>query len=245
MYIVEAGSLSLEKFQLVSTLFARTTNMPDIKLYRKDGSCSMASHILLRELKIPFTAIELQAGPNGYEAADGSFSHGEYLNIHPSGYVPALSVDGTVITENPAILRYIADQVPERGLLGSRPMDPYRVQEWLVWLSASLHAAGFGALWRPARFADDENAHPAIVRKGRAKILDCFERIEGRIEGSFAVGDSLTVVDIYLHTFWRWGVGIGLDTEQYPRYRELARRVEAMEMVKTVMAEEGQSLTVA
>ena len=217
--------------------------MANIVLYGTDGSCSMASHIILRELNIPFKRIRLSAGPKGYEAADGSFSHEEYLKIHPSGYVPALTVDGFVLTENPAILPFLADQAPGRKLMGPGTLTPYRVQEWLVWISAQLQGAGFGALWRPARFSDDVNMHPAIQAKGREKILDCFRRIEGRIEGPFTVDDALTVVDIYLHTFWRWGVGIGIDMEQYPRYREVARKVEALESVRAAMEEEGQPLT--
>lgn len=106
----------------------------------------MVAHILLSELGIPFHAVPLHVGDSGYEAADGSFSHAEYVqDINSTGYVPALSVDGEVITENPAILRYIANLAPERQLLGSTALQKARVDEWLAWLLSTLHGAGFGA----------------------------------------------------------------------------------------------------
>lgn len=216
---------------------------PKLILYCRDGSCSMVSHILLTELNIPFTVIQMTPGPDGYEAADKSFTHAEYVrDIHPAGYVPALSVDGEVVTENPAILKYIAGLASERRLVGSTAMQKARVDEWLNWLSGSLHGSGFGAFWRPARFVEDEKAFEGIQSKGHKTILACFERIDKRVEGEHAVGSELTVVDVYLHTFYRWGSLIGVDMEQYPRYGVLAREVEKLESVKKIMAAEGQEL---
>lgn len=216
---------------------------PKLILYRRNGSCSMVSHILLTELNIPFTAIQMALGPDGYEAADKSFTHAEYVrDVHPAGYVPALSVDGEVITENPAILRYIARLAPERQLVGSTAMQEARVDEWLNWLSGSLHGAGFGAFWRPARFIEDEKIFDAIQAKGYKTILMCFERIDKRVDGKHAVGNDLTVVDVYLHTFYRWGRLIGVDMGRYPRYGEVARQAEKLESVKKIMAVEGQDL---
>jgi glutathione S-transferase len=202
----------------------------------------MVSHILLRELNIPFKSVELKAGPNGYEAADGSFTNAEYRDIHPSGYVPAMSVDGVAITENPAILRYIADQAPERKLLGSGPLQPYKVEEWLAWLSGNLHGSGFGMLWRPGRFTNDAGMYDAISKKGAERVVECYGRIEESIVGPLVLGEQLSVVDVYLHTFWRWGKGTGFDMERFPKYQELAKRVEAMDTVKAVMQNENQPL---
>ncbi|KAF2159453.1 hypothetical protein M409DRAFT_30071 [Zasmidium cellare ATCC 36951] len=216
---------------------------PKLTLYRRNGSCSMVSHILLTELAIPFTSIQMAPGPHGYEAADKSFTHAEYVrDMHPSGYVPALSVDGEVITENPAILRYIANLAPDRKLLGATAMQNAKVDEWLNWLSGSLHGNGFGAYWRPARFSADEGAHISIQAKGFQNVLSCFDRIDQRVDGEHAVGEELTVVDVYLHTFYRWGHMIGVDMGQYPRYGGVARKVEKLESVKRIMAEEGEKL---
>ena len=218
--------------------------MPEIVLYGADGSCALVAHMLLRELQVPFKRVRMTVGPDGYEAADGSLSHAAYLKIHPSGYVPALSVDGFVVTENPAILQYIASFAPERELLGSTTKETYRAMEWMAWLSGTLHGSAFAGLWRPTRFVDDaEYAHAAIVEKGHKKIIACYGRIEESVEGEFAVGSHLTVVDFYLHNFWRWGCQIGVDMTPYPRYRAVARQIEQLERAKAAIAEEDQPLT--
>ncbi|KAK4505152.1 hypothetical protein PRZ48_003115 [Zasmidium cellare] len=203
----------------------------------------MASHILLTELNLPFTTSRMAAGPDGYEAADKSFTHADYVrDVHPSGYVPALSVDGEVITENPAILKYIAGLAPERNLLGTTAIQKARVDEWLNWLSGSLHGSGFGAFWRPSRYTADEGAFKGIQDKGYQTILACFERIDERVEGQYAVGKGLTVADVYLHTFYRWGHLIGVDMSQYTKYGRVAREVEKLDSVRKIMAEEGEKL---
>ena len=128
--------------------------------------------------------------------------------------------------------------------MGSKPMETYRCLEWMSWPSGTVHGAGFAGLWRPARFLDNaESAHAAIVEKGRRKILDCYDRIEERIEADFAVGSHLTVVDFYLHNFWRWGCLIGVDMTKYLRYRAVARHIERLDGAKAAIEEEKQHLT--
>lgn len=204
----------------------------------------MASRILLEELQIPSNIVKLGMGPDGLQATNGSLSNAEYKQkIHPSGYVPALVLKtGVVITENPSVLTYVASLKPERELLGTTSVEHARVLEWLVWLSATLHGSGFGAYWRPARFIDDEAAHTLIEKKGREIILRCFDRIEQRVDGRHAVGDKLTVVDVYLHVFYRWGNEIGVDMDKYPRFQELVRETEKLKSVQAIMAREGYAL---
>lgn len=121
--------------------------MSKLILYGADGSCALVPHMLLRELDVHFNRVRMHSGSDGLlEAADGSLSHTEYLKIHPSGYVPALSVDGFIITEMPAILHYIASLAPERELLGSKLMEKLRVEEWMTWLSGTLHGFVHAAL---------------------------------------------------------------------------------------------------
>jgi hypothetical protein len=88
---------------------ANMSSSPKLKLYRRNGASSLIPHILLQYLGLPFTAIVLEVDANNkFAAADGSFTHAEYLKINPMGSVPALDVGGGVIvTELPAILTYI------------------------------------------------------------------------------------------------------------------------------------------
>jgi glutathione S-transferase len=193
------------------------TTIPKIILYRKDGACSLVPRALLTHLRIPFTAIPMQSGPDGLEAVDGSLLHAEFRRVNPAGYVPILTVDDEAVTEMPAILTYIASLVPEQNLLMSmsaeRAMDRARVAEWLAWLSGTLHNA-FAAIWRPYRFTDDAGAHESVARRGREVVDAGFARIEARLRGrEWAVSEAgATVVDFRLYVFWRWG-GAGWDRD--------------------------------
>ncbi|KAM5352755.1 hypothetical protein ACJ41O_005477 [Fusarium nematophilum] len=216
--------------------------MPNLTLYRTNGSCSLAPHALLRHFDIPVSIIRLHKGPDGrYEAADGSFTNAEYRAVHPLGYVPALRVGDEAITEVPAVLNYISSTVPEENLLGGDALERARVSEWLNWLSGTLHGLGFVGLWRPYRFSDDEAAFEAIRARGRKVIDESFERIESRLEGrEWAVGGGLTVVEFYLYVYARWGKKIGIDVERrYPAFGRFAQKLETLEGIREAVQDEG------
>lgn len=213
--------------------------MPSLTLYQANGSCAFVPHAILLHFGIPAKMIRMQLGPDGYASADGSITRDDYLKIHPSAYVPALDVDGEVITELPAIVTFIASLAPEGEVLGRDGIERARVVEWLTFLSGTLHGQGFGMWWRGSRFSDDETMYDAIKAKGRTVILKCFDRIESRLKDKeFAVGNSLTAADFYLYIFTRWGKEIGIDMEEYPAYSKLASRMESVEGVQLAIKEE-------
>lgn len=223
---------------------------PAFTLYRLDGACSLVPHAILTHFNVPFRTVAMVPGSDpgdagapglGLRAADGSLSHEEYLEINPTGYVPALVVHGangdttdTVITEMPAVLTYIDSLIPQAHLLGSSPVQRAKVYECLAWLSGTLHATGYGAFWRPARFAATEEGREQVEVKGRAIIDRSYARIEDRLTGKrFAAGDELTAADFNLYIFWLWGNKIGVSIEkQYPSYARLMKVVEGLQGVK-------------
>ncbi|KAF6832263.1 glutathione s-transferase [Colletotrichum musicola] len=238
---------------------------PSITLYRANGSCSLVPHALLQHFSIPFRAVLMEPTPSPdpsaevkasfYRAADGSLPHEEYLRVNPTGYVPCLVVhpdpslpddnNQTVITEMPAILTYISSLIPsQEHILGQTPLQRAKVTEWTTWLSGTLHGSGFGALWRPARYSNDEEAHASISAKGRENIEKCYARIDERLAGrEHAVGEGLTVADFNVWVFWRWGGIIGVDMPaKYPNYDKFGRRVAELEGVKRALEVEGNVL---
>ena len=96
-----------------------------MKLYFSNGSCSLASHITLEESGAKFEAqrIDLRAGDQ---------KKPEFLALNPKGKVPTIVVDGTPITENPAIMSYIADTNPQANLL-PKPGDLGRAKAQGYW----------------------------------------------------------------------------------------------------------------
>src|SRR5512135_2818358 len=98
-----------------------------MKLYFSPGACSLSPHIVLREAGLPFALekVNLKAKVTATEA--------DYTRINPKGYVPALQFDdGTVLTEGPAIVQWVADEVPEKHLAPAPgTMERYKLIEWL------------------------------------------------------------------------------------------------------------------
>lgn len=179
--------------------------MPRLTLYRKDGACSIAAHMLLLHLQIPFTAIPMVEGPDRlYQPAEGTnLNRADFLNISPMGYVPALTIDGdNTITELSAVLFYISSLAPERGTTGHGPLEAAKVLQWMSWLSTTLNEYGFAGYWRPSRMVGFEaslEAEEAVRSEGGKTILKGFGILEGWLDGTgFAVGGHLTVVDFML-----------------------------------------------
>ncbi|KAI9644058.1 hypothetical protein NHQ30_007410 [Ciborinia camelliae] len=159
-----------------------------------------------------------------------------FSTINPKIRVPVLSLGDDIITEVPAIATAISSLAPELHILGQTTMDTIRVYEWMNWLSGTLHGHAFGGLLRPGRMSDDERALEGIEKKGLRNVQNCFDMIERRLNGIYAVGNAFTAVDSYLFVFYRWGEGSGLDMKKaYPRYTVLVEKLVNRPSVKKVL----------
>jgi glutathione S-transferase len=126
--------------------------------------------------------------------------------VNPLGRVPALQLDdGSVITENGAILPFLADQKPEAGLLAPLgSVERSRILSWVGFLNSEVHGA-FRPLNRPERFSDEESAHPGIRTKGRQQIGILLAHLEKSLEDKeWLVGGRFTIADAYLGVFLGW-----------------------------------------
>src|SRR5690242_15691269 len=132
-----------------------------LKLYHSPGACSLAPHILLEELGLPYE-LELVSIPAGKTKT------AEYLAINPKGRVPALvTEEGEVLTEVPAVSWYLAQLGTSPVLFPHNRLAAARCLEWFNWLSGTLHAMAFGQFWNPQRFLSDSNLFPAVKEKGQ------------------------------------------------------------------------------
>jgi glutathione S-transferase len=203
-----------------------------LKLYYSPGACSLVAHIALAEAGADY---ELER----IVLAEGHHLRPEFLAINPHARVPALVTDGRVITENFAILNYIADLF---GADGSVPrgsaLKTARCNELLGWFASSVHI-GFAGVWRAERFTDDEVAWPAIQAGGKAAVERFFAEIEGLCDGIWIAGNRFTAADSYVATFCRWGRRIGLDMSAFPNMAALVERVVERPAVARVIADEG------
>src|ERR1700719_4876746 len=117
----------------------------EMKLYYLSAACSLASSIALREAGLKFELVKVDRRTK--KAADGL----DFNEVNPKGYVPALTLDnGEVLTENVAVLQYIADRNPAAKLApAAGTMGPYRLLEALAYISSEIHK-GFGPLFDPS-----------------------------------------------------------------------------------------------
>ena len=215
----------------------RAPRESNIGLYYSPGACSLAIHIVLEELNIQYQ-LKLVS------VAEGKTSEPEFLSVNPKGRVPVLEIDDAFLTEAPAILVHLAMTHPEAALLPSRQLDRFRCLEWLNWLSSTVHALGYGQLWRPARFTNDRAQFESIIAKGGENITDAYRHIEKRLIGRlWSVGDTYSCVDPFLLVFFLWGnaAGFAMQTE-YPAWSAHAARILARDAVRRAIEQEGLAL---
>lgn len=199
-----------------------------MKLYYSPGACSLSPHIALCESGLSYELMRVDLGNSSTE--DGQ----DYHNVNPFGYVPALELDnGEILLEGPAIVQFIADQVPEKNLAPlNGSLERYHLQQWLNFISTELHK-GMGALFNPALPDDARELFKGLV----GKRLDV---VAPRIESNmFLMDGTFTVADAYLFTVLGWCPHIGFDLSPWPILISYLERVAARPAVQSALKEEG------
>ena len=197
-----------------------------MKLYYSPGACSLAPHIALRELGLPFEAVAVSLEHK--TTADGA----DYLAINPKGYVPALELDaGGVLTECPAILQYLADRKPDAGMAPANgTLERYRLQEWLGFINSEIHQR-FGPLIHVATEPVQQQAREALARR--------FDLVESALRGrDYLLGERFTVADAYLYTVVNWTARAGIERAHWPALAGFHARIGARPAVQAARAAE-------
>ena len=199
-----------------------------MKLYYSPGACSLSPHIALREAGLAFEPV--LASTKSHKLADGT----DYYGINPLGYVPMLELDdGTRLREGPAIVQYIADQVPAKNLAPANGTLPrYRLQEWLTFIGTEVHKQ-FSPLFNAAM--------PEEAKKiQREKLTQRFQWIDSELKDKqYLMGDNFSVADGYLFTVTNWAPHTMIDLAPYPNLVAYRARVAARPAVQEAMKAEG------
>jgi len=201
-----------------------------MKLYYKPGACSMASHIVLYELGEHFDLEKV-------DTENGTTETGaDYREINPNGYVPALQTnDGSIITENPAILQYLSDLAPETDLAPlNGALERTRLQEILNFISSELHKA-----YSPF-FAGTELTIES-KKRAEANIARRVSFIESKLSDgrAFLLGPQFTVADAYAFVVLNWSGFIEFDLQPWPLVQDYVERVRQRPAVIQAMTTEG------
>jgi glutathione S-transferase len=199
-----------------------------MKLYYSPGACSLSPHIALREAGLTFETEKVDL------RLKTTASGADYNTINPKGYVPALQLDdGTVLTEGPAIVQYIADRVPSSKLApAAGSMDRYRLQEWLGFINSEVHKS-FSPLF--------DAKTPAETSTGaRERLHRRFATIDAALAGkSYLLGEQFSVADGYLFTVLSWADHVKLDVSEFANLAAFRARVAARPAVKATLVAEG------
>jgi glutathione S-transferase len=203
-----------------------------LTLYYMPGACSRASHIALREAGADFELRYVDFAATEQRSP-------EYLRVNPKGRVPALATERGVISENPAILAYVAQSHPAARLAPlDDPFEFARMQAFNSYLCATVHVA-HAHLRRPERWADDPAARAELKRKAPEVVANCFQLIEDEfLTGPWVLGDAFSVADCYLFTLTQWLPAHRIDSARYPKVHDHLTRMLARPAVQAALAAE-------
>ena len=199
-----------------------------MKLYYTPGACSLAPHIVLCESGLPYILERVDL--RNKIIADGR----DFLAINPLGYVPVLELNnGEMLTEGTAILFYLADRVPNLGLVPpAGEVARYRLLAWLNFIGSELHKN-----FSPLFGKDTPAEYKAQVS---ARLATRFAHVDGVLAYSPYLADGVfTIADAYLFVVSNWAAIVGFDLAPYPHLLAFRERVAARPSVQRAMQEEG------
>jgi glutathione S-transferase len=197
-------------------------------LYFSPLACSMATRIALYEAGIEASYLEVD--PKSKEVLkDGS----DFCNVNPLGLVPTLRTDdGVVLTENAAILQYVADRFPQAGLGAAAGLARSRLHQWLCFIGTELHKGLFVPLL-------DRKAVPEVKAYVLDKNISRLDYLENYLKGRDYLLDHFSVADAYLVTVINWTMATpAVELAKWPSVKAYYERLRARPSVAKAMAEE-------
>lgn len=201
-----------------------------MKLYYSTGACSLADHIVLEWIGKPYTTQRVTRE----ERASAEYKE----KINPAGAVPVLEQDGWLLTQNAAILNYLADSFPEAKLGGDgTPKGRAEVNRWLAFVNSDVHPA-FKPLFGSTAYLDDALAIEKTKDAARKTLRTLFERADAQLAGRDWIAGQRSIADPYLFVTLRWARGQNVDLDGLDNLAKFFARMETDAAVRKVLAEE-------
>ena len=201
-----------------------------MKLYYSPGACSLADHIALEWIGQPYEAVRMSREDRKRPA---------YLTINPAGAVPALEQDGWVLTQNAAILNYLADSFPQAGLGGDgTPRGRAEVNKWLAFANSDVHPA-FQPMFGSTAYLEDAALIEKSKDAARAKLRGLFERADAQLAGHDWIAGTRSIADPYLFVVTRWAKAHGVDLTGLDHLERFFNAMLADPGVRRALEQEG------
>ncbi len=195
-------------------------------LYFAPLACSLATRIALYEAGAP--ARFIQVDTRAKRVSDGS----DFLAVNRLGMVPAVRLDdGALLTENAAVLSYVADRYPEAGLAPTDGAQRLRLQQWLSFIGTELHKVVFMPLL-------DAKSNDGAKTYAREKAQSRFAYLNAHLDGRDYLLDQFSVADAYLTAVLNWCGVTGIDLKLWPAVAAYHQRMHQRPSVAKAFAEE-------
>jgi glutathione S-transferase len=197
-------------------------------LYFSPLACSMATRIALYEAGAEANYLEVDPKTKVVQS-DGS----DFRQVNPLGLVPTLRTDdGQVLTENAAILQYVADRFPEARMSSGPGFERSRLHQWLNFIASELHKGLFSTML-------DRKAPAEVKAYILTKGLPRLDHLDHYLEGREFLLDRFTVADAYLVTAINWSLATPqIELTKWPAVKSYYERLRARASVARAMGEE-------
>lgn len=192
-----------------------------MKLYYARGACSLADHIALLEAGQSFAIEAVDIRTKRTETG------ADFRAVNPKGYVPALLLDnGEIITENIAVLDWIAEQYP--ALRPDGALSRTRLLEMLTFISTEIHRA-FKPMWHAGSEAEKQ--------KARDTVASLLRFTATQMRGDYLFGNRISAADCYLFVMLRWAEKFGVAVPEV--LLRLRQRMDARPSVRAALESEN------
>jgi glutathione S-transferase len=210
--------------------------MSDLTLFFAPDTCARVSMIALEETGRPYKT-ELIAFMRGDHRSP------RYLALNPKGRVPTLTVDGRVLTENVAILLWLAGRFPEANLLPQHEdaFDRAQVVADLTYCASQLHPI-VTRLRFPQYFCDIPGGAARVFEMAELAMRPNFAVIDRRLaEREWWHGDRWSVMDAYINWIWFRVTGAGFDGSEYPHFAHHDERIKQRPSVQRALRRNSEA----
>jgi len=206
-----------------------------MKLYFSTGACSLAPHILLKEIGVPFETVRV-------DMKTKTTATGENFNqINSKSQVPALTTkDGQLLTENAIILQYISDQFPDKNLMPKYgTWERYRANELLHFVATELHK-GMGLLFAADRLVANKEGNEELKKNYKEALGKKFDYLSQTLKDQpFLLGNKFSAVDAYAFTILNWHGFLQVDLTKWSVLMGYMEKMKAHPSVHAAMKSEG------
>ena len=201
-----------------------------MKLYTSPGACSLADHIALQWTGAPFEAQVVSREQRRQP---------DFLALNPAGAVPVLQNGDWMLTQNAAILNYIADKFPEAKLGGDgSPESRAEVNRWLAFVNSDLHPA-FKPIFGSTSYLGDQALIEKSQDNARKQLRGMFERADAQLAGKDWLTGARSIVDPYLFVVTQWAKKTGVDLSGLDNLARFDARMAADPGVQAALKAEG------